>query len=74
MEQLTKAQKAQKTRAEHASKRKAKEEQARREYASMRKRLIQIIDADDTTNADSLDAIRILWEMDKAEHYHLRNL
>jgi len=74
MEQLTKAQKAQKTRAEHASKRKQKEEQARREYASMRKRLIQIIDADDTTNADSLDAIRILWEMDKAEHYHLRNL
>lgn len=66
--------KREQTRQANASKRKAKEEQARREYASMRQRLIRIIDADDTTNADSLDAIRILWEMDKAEHYYLRNL
>lgn len=69
MEQLTKAQKAQKTRAEHASKRKQKEEQAKREYTLMRQRLIQIIDNADTSDAQALKAIEILHDMDEKRRF-----
>lgn len=69
MEQLTQAQKAQKTRQANASKRKAKEEQAKREYTLMRQRLIQIIDNADTSDAQALKAIEILHDMDEKRRF-----
>lgn len=55
-----------------AQERKAHQRQAYEEQKRVRQRLIKIIDDKDTANADCLDAIRILWEMDKAtRHYYV---
>lgn len=62
--------KAKQTRQEHRSKREAKEREKAQELSLMRKRLIQVIDNQNVSDAEALQAVALLWSISEKTRYY----